>query len=105
MLVTVRVATRSLVDEPAGDAVVRVDAPVAQERPALALALDLGQVDVGEEQRLAIGRTLDEDPPVRRRDEALAPELDAARAGGVGLEAGAVDRDHEAAVGDRVRAL
>src|SRR5947207_3017068 len=85
---------------------VRVDAPVAQERPPAAHVLAALEVDVGHQHlRLVAARGRDE-LALRPADEAVAPELRAlGLAARVGLEAGAIRDQHRQAVGDRVRAL
>src|SRR6185503_14871680 len=94
-----------VVAEPARDVGVGVDAPVAEEGPAGADGVDLGEINLLDEDDLAVGRSADEDAAVGSRDEALTPELDAAGAARVGLEPRAVHGDHEATVRDGVPAL
>src|SRR5262249_35776533 len=99
----------ALVVEALRDLAVRVDPPVAEERPADPARVDLGEIDLLDEHGLVIGRRAREDSSVRRSNEALPPELDpggrASGAAGIGLEADAVHRDDEAAVRDRMAAL
>src|SRR5262245_49054392 len=85
----------SVVAEAARDLGVGVDAPVAEERPAGADGVDLGEVDLFHDDDLAVGGSADEDASVGAGDEALAPELDAAAPARVGLETRAIDGDHE----------
>src|SRR5688572_26360781 len=96
---------RSVLAEPLRDVRVGVDAPVAEERPAGAHRIDLGEIDLLDEHDLAIHGRAHEDASVGAGDEALAPELDAARAARVRLESRAVHGDHEAAVRDGMPAL
>src|SRR5690606_18429161 len=93
------------VDETQPDAVVGIDAPVAQERPADAPVGDLAHVQLGEKHRFLFHPRLGENAAVGTGDEARSPELDTTRAARVGLEAGAIGRHDEAAVGDGMRAL
>src|SRR5204863_10029751 len=102
-------ALLALVAEPLRDLRVGVRPPVAEERPADPARVDLGEIDLLDEHGLVIRGRARDDAAVRRRDEALAPELDAGRraaaAARIGLEADAGHRDDEAAVRDRVAAL
>src|SRR5262245_60188303 len=69
-----------VVAEAACDFGVGVDTPIAEERPARPNRVDLGEIDLLDEHDLAVGRRADKDASVGAGDEALAPELDAARA-------------------------
>src|SRR5205823_10268820 len=95
---------RRIIEEPPGDAVVRIDAPIPQEGPPATHLLDAPEVDLGDEERLTIGRGLRDDHAERIRQERRAPELDPV-APGYTLVAHAVHRRHVAAVGDGVAAL
>src|SRR5262249_11732597 len=83
----------------ADEVAVRVDAPVAQEGPEPAHALDLREVAVDDEHLLLVGRRAREHAAERIGDEGLAPEADRA------LGPYAVHGDDEDAVRDRVGAL
>jgi hypothetical protein len=95
------------VDKPPRDPLVRVDPPVAEERPAAAGLFDAGEVDLGDERLFAVGRRLGENGAERVAEETRAPELDAGGRGVAGrlLEADAVDGRDEDAACDGVAAL
>src|SRR5688500_7138494 len=80
----------SVVAEAARETRVGVDTPIAEKRPAAAHGIDLTEIDFLDDHDLAVDGPAHEHAPVRARDEALPPELDAARAARVGLEARAV---------------
>src|SRR5690242_2334622 len=88
---------------PPQDRTVRIDPPVAEERPVSALALDECRVAGGDENRFVLtGRS--DDAAGRVGDERVAEERDAARPRLV-LVADTIGRGDVNAVGDRVRAL
>src|SRR5688572_5043381 len=89
---------RSSVQVALREPVVRVDPPVAQERPSPASRLDLLEVAVDDEDLLALAGLRRHDAH-RLGDERVAPELQ------LPFGADAVDGDDEAAVGDGVAAL
>src|SRR2546422_59517 len=69
------------IQEPFGDSLVRIDPPVAQERPAAPHVLDPGEVDRADEDRLTVHRRLRDDRPEGIGEEGRAPELDPVAAG------------------------
>src|SRR5690606_14898468 len=84
-------------EKPGGDAPVRIDAPIAEEGPVAARALDEGEVAFGDEDLALARRSAREHASEGIADEGIAPELDRA------LGADAVRGDDEDAVRDRVR--
>src|SRR2546426_11404569 len=71
---------RRSIEETAADAPVRVDPPIAQERPAAAHLLDTGEIHLSDEDRFAIARRLRHHDAERVGEERRTPELDAVRA-------------------------
>ena len=61
-------------------------------------ARQLAEVELADEHAFLVGGSAAQDAPVRRHDETLPPELDPALSRGIGLEAGPVDGNDEAAV-------
>src|SRR6266496_3446418 len=66
---------RSTIQEPLADPGVCVDPAVAQERPSAAHLLDPREVDLADEDRLAVRRGLGHDDAERVGEERRAPEL------------------------------
>ena len=78
-----------LIQEPAGDAAVSVDAAVAQEWPVLTGNFYFLAVKIGVEDLFAVMGGLSKDAPERVRYERSSPEL---KAGGGGVVARAFDK-------------
>src|SRR5688572_7274001 len=95
-------AARFSVQVPSGDVLVCVDPAVAEEGPMGAARAHLREIAGGDEHFFS-GPAFDQETSARIRDEAAAPELDAAL--GVALVAYPVHRAHVDAVGDGVASL
>src|SRR5690348_18508869 len=99
-------ALRAVVEEPAHNAAVGVDAAIPQKRPAAADLFDAREIHLGDEDRFPVRRRLREDRAERIGDERGAPELDPiAVPARRRLVADAVHRRHVAPVRDGVSAL
>src|SRR5271157_3622002 len=92
-----------LLNEPAGDAGVGVDSPVAQKRPVAAHFFDAAGVALDDERLFAIVGGLRQQLAERIGHERAAPEFEPSP--GRPFVPHAVDGGHVDAVGDGVRAL
>src|SRR5882672_7462301 len=91
--------------EAALDAAVRVDAPVAEERPVAAHFLHACEVHLGDDEGLLVGGRLRDDDAKRISQEGVTPELDAGALPVELFEAHAIHRRDPAAVRDGVAPL
>src|SRR6266850_2501930 len=91
--------------EAALDAAIRVDAPVAEERPVAAHFLHACEVHLGDDEGLLVGGRLRDDDAKRISEEGVSPELDAGALPVELFEAHAIHRSDPAAVRDGVAPL
>src|SRR5262245_23936543 len=78
---------------------VGIDAPIAQELPALTRLFDFGEVAIGDQNRVALAAGAADDLAKGPGDEGMAPEFDFA------LTTDAIDRSDVNSIGDRMGAL